>query len=91
MSRFTKQEYKNIVQALIASSGLAFDSLAFEGCDDYLTEHEQQELLTILHNECRVMLDKISTKIKRDINCSSTINVIESMYFEDDNEDYNEN
>jgi hypothetical protein len=47
--------------------------------------------LALLANMDSAALHKISTKIKRDINCSSTINVIESMYFEDDNEDYNEN
>ena len=84
MPGFNKKEYKNIAQALIAVSGMQFDYEAFTECDDLLTDDEIHELIQVIDDECQKTLSKISNKLNRSIPATTTKEIIEAMYFEDE-------
>lgn len=77
-----KSEAKNIAKVLIASSGLAFDSEAFEDCDDYLTEDDKQLIVDEIQKECKRIIKNVQSKFTDEINYEATVDVVSSMYFE---------
>ena len=54
-----KGKVNSIAKALIAQSGLSFDSFAFEDCRDLITEDEKEQIIKQIQVICNKELQKL--------------------------------